>query len=292
MKAHSPISKQPAPGHAHQEVGSHAIGYLLHRAKSLNLLQIASNLTLNSIFAIVPLLAVVLALFTALPQFHDLSDALQSFMAQHLLPTSLSNSVMAHLNEFAAQASRLTAIGGAFLILTVMLLIMSIESALNSIWHVSKQRTITQRLLVYSALISFGPLLMGASLWASAYLARESIGLARTIPFIFEAALKLLPVMIGGLGFAALFIIVPNCKVKKTDALFGGFLSAGMIEIMKFAFAYYIAQFSSYTIIYGAFAALPVFLLWVYIAWLVVLSGALVTSAMGARRRGKSSKHG
>ena len=287
MKAHTPLSKQPAPDQSRGDWSLSAVRYLWHRAQEVNLLQMASNLTFNTVLAIVPLLAVVLALFTAFPHFHDFSDALQSFMAQNLMPASLSNSVMEHLNEFAAQASRLTAIGGAFLILTVMLLIMSIDSALNSIWHISKQRTIAQRLLVYWALITLGPILMGASLWVSAYLARESLGLVSEIPPMLESSLKLLPVIIGGLGFTALFIIVPNCKVRRMDALIGGFLSAGLIEAMKFAFGYYVSQFSTYAIIYGAFAALPVFLLWVYMSWLGVLSGALVTSAMPALRNGR-----
>lgn len=258
--------------------------YLGHMALTLNLVQIASNLTFNTVLAIVPLLAVVLALFTAFPHFQEFSDALQVFMTQSLMPVDLSNNVMAYLNEFAAQASKLTTIGGAFLVVTVMLLIMTIDSALNAIWHVRKLRTVTNRILVYWALISLGPILMGASLWATAYLARESLGLVSQMPAILEFALKTVPVIITGLGLATLFVIVPNCKVNRSDALIGGFISALLLESMKFAFAFYVSRFTTYAVIYGAFAAIPVLLIWIYLSWLAVLVGALITSSMPAIR--------
>lgn len=280
MKAHTPLSTSSTGNQSRAGLCRSALNYLWHSAQNINLMQIASNLTFNTVLAVVPLLAVVLALFTAFPHFQEFSDALQAFMAKSLMPAALSESVMQYLNEFAAQASKLTAIGGAFLIVTVMLLIMSIESALNSIWRVRRPRTIANRLLVYWALISLGPILMGASLWATAYLARESLGLVSQIPMFIEATLNVLPILISGTGLAILFVIVPNCKVRRLDALIGGFLSAFILEFMKFAFAYYVSTFTSYTVIYGAFAALPVFLLWVYLSWLGVLAGAMVTASL------------
>jgi membrane protein len=247
-------------------------------------IQLASSLTFTTVLAIVPLLAVVLSLFTAFPLFHDFSDALQAFMASSLMPPDISDTVMKYLNEFALQASRLTAIGGVFLLLTVLLLIMSVDSALNDTWHVSHQRPIGQRLLVYWALISLGPLLTGAGLWTTAFLARESLGLVSDIPHALEVALSCIPFVLTGIGFSILFIIVPNCRVKRTDALIGGFVTAVVLETMKFGFAFYVSQFSTYTVIYGAFAALPVFLIWVYLSWLGVLLGAMVAANLPSVR--------
>lgn len=257
------------------------------------IIQVASSLTFSTVLAIVPLLAVVLSLFTAFPLFKEYSDALQDFMINSLMPPAISDNIMKYLNEFASQASRLTAIGGGFLVLTVMVLIMSVESALNDIWHVSRQRPISQRLLVYWALISVGPVLTGASLWTTAFLARESLGLVDNVPALLELAMQFIPFILSGLGFAAIYAIVPNCKVKGRDALTGGFITAIILEGMKFGFAYYISQFSTYTVIYGAFAVLPVFLIWVYLSWLGILLGAMCAANMPAIRinRVESTPH-
>lgn len=263
---------------------SHILRFAWSRLVQEKVMQVAASLTFSTVLAIVPLLAVVLSLFTAFPLFKEYSDALQNFMINSLMPPIISDNIMKYLNEFAIQASRLTTIGGVFLVLTVMLLIMSVESALNDIWHVSRQRPFGQRLLVYWALITVGPILTGASLWTTGFLARESLGLVANIPSLLELTLQFLPFLLSGIGFAMIFAIVPNCKVKPRDAIIGGFLTAIVLEIMKVGFAFYISLFPSYTVIYGAFAALPVFLIWVYLSWLVVLLGALCAANLPALR--------
>jgi len=207
--------------------------FIWSRLGQEKIVQLASSLTFTTVLAIVPLLAVVLSLFTAFPLFKEYSDALQDFMINSLMPPAISDNIMKYLNEFANQASRLTAIGGGFLVLTVMVLIMSVESALNNIWHVKRQRPISQRFLVYWALISVGPILTGASLWTTGFLARESLGLVDNIPALVELPLRFIPFILTGIGFAAIYAIVPNCKVKGRDALTGGFITAVMLEAMK-----------------------------------------------------------
>ena len=248
------------------------------RLGQVDAFDLAGSLTFTTVLAIVPLLAVALALFTAFPQFHDFSDALQAFLTNSLMPPVISENVMSYLNDFAKQASRLKAIGGSFLVVTVLLLILSVDKALNEIWRVTKPRGIGQRLLVYWALLTLGPLMTGASLWATALLARESFGVIAQIPELLEFTLKVSPFFVSAAGFAALFVIVPNTKVTPRDAIIGGLLVAALLEIMKLGFAYYVSQVSTYTMIYGAFAALPVFLIWVYLSWLSVLFGAIVAA--------------
>ena len=253
------------------------------------LLEVASSLTFTTVLAIVPLLAVALSLFTAFPLFGEFSQALQAFLAQHLMPTAISDTIMEHLNAFAMQASHLTAVGGLFLLVTALLLIMTIDSALNDLWHIHKQRPFLQRFLVYWAVISVGPVLMGASLWTTTYLARESMGLVTQIPDIIESIAYLLPFLLTGFGFTILFLIVPNRSVDWKDAAVGGFFAALLLEAMKRGFAYYIAQFPTYAVIYGAFATVPVFLMWVYLSWLGVLAGALLAANLPAIRSGRWS---
>lgn len=186
---------------------------------------------------------------------------------------------MDYLNQFARQASRLTAIGGGFLLVTSLLLIMTIDKAFNDIWHVTRQRPLPQRALVYWAVITLGPVVAGASLWATSFVARESLGLVRDVPEVVSVAISFIPLVLTGLGFAALFVVVPNRQVLWRDALIGGCVTAVALEVMKSAFAYYLTRFPTYTVIYGAFATLPIFLLWIYLSWLAVLLGATLAAS-------------
>lgn len=275
MKPHTPTSTSLQ---TRLKVWREVILSSAQRLSQVDAFDLAGSLTFTTVLAIVPLLAVALALFTAFPQFHDFSDALQAFLTNSLMPPVISDNVMSYLNDFAQQASRLTAIGGSFLVLTVLLLILSVDKALNDIWRVTKPRGIGQRLLVYWALLTLGPIMTGASLWATALVARESFGVISQMPELLEFTLKVSPFFVSAAGFAALFIIVPNTKVTPRDAMLGGLLVAALLEIMKLGFAFYVSQVSTYTMIYGAFAALPVFLIWVYLSWLSVLFGAIVAA--------------
>ncbi|WP_409079889.1 YihY family inner membrane protein [Pusillimonas sp. SM2304] len=254
--------------------------FALRRAAEKKLTQVASSLTFTTVLSIVPLLAVVLALFTAFPLFAEFRVALENFLTTSLMPPSVSDNVMLYLNQFAAKASGLTAVGSLFLIVTSVMLIMTIDEAFNNIWQVERQRPLQQRMLVYWAIISLGPILTGASLWATSMLARESLGHVDELPTIIGFALSLIPLLATGLGFTALFVFVPNRRVLWKDALAGGFGTAIVLEIMRVGFAYYLTRFPSYTVIYGAFATLPIFLLWIYLSWLVILLGATVAATL------------
>lgn len=261
--------------------------FAAHRAAEERLLQVASALTFTTVLGLVPMLAVVLSLFTAFPVFQEFRLALDHFLETSLMPPSVSDNIMNYLNQFARQATRLTTIGGGFLIVTSILLIMTIDKSFNDIWHVTRQRPLPQRALIYWAVITLGPVVAGASLWATSYVARESMGLVRDVPEIMSAILYIVPVVLTGLGFAALFVVVPNRKVVWRDALAGGFATAVVLELMKVAFAYYVARFPTYTVLYGAFATLPIFLLWIYLSWLAVLCGATMAANLPLIRMGR-----
>jgi membrane protein len=251
------------------------------------LLTVAASLTFTAVLAIVPMLAVGLSLFTAFPLFQEFRIALEQFLTHSLMPPTVSENIMEYLNQFALQASRLTAIGGGFLIVTSILMIMTIDQTLNDIWHVTRQRPLPQRALVYWAVLTLGPVVTGASLWATSYVTRESMGLVGDIPEPLGVMLSFLPVLVTGAGFTALFVVVPNQRVLWRDAMVGGFGAAVVLEIMKSGFAYYLTQFPTYTIIYGAFATLPIFLLWVYLSWLAILMGAMTAASLPLIRLGR-----
>lgn len=260
------------------------LAYAGAHARDKKLTQVASSLTFTTVLALVPMLAVFLSLFTAFPLFAEFRQALENFLVNSLMPPTVSDTVMRYLNMFAAQASGLTAIGTVFLLVVSIMLIMTIDTVLNDIWQVEQQRPMPQRILVYWAIISAGPILAGASLWATSYLAQQSAFDVGHITRSMRLALSIIPVAITGLAFSALFVFVPNRHVFWRDALAGGFGTAIVLEIMKAGFAYYITQFPSYTVIYGAFATLPIFLLWIYLSWLAILFGATVAATLPSLR--------
>lgn len=259
--------------------------YAGRRAREKKVAQVASSLTYTTVLSLVPMLAVVLSLFTAFPLFSEFRYALESYFSTNVMPEVVSETVMTYLNEFAAKASGLTAIGTLFLIVTSVMLFRTIDEAFNDIWQVETRRPLRQRMLVYWALLSLGPILAGASVWALSMLARESMGLIGDLPALGTFALSIIPMLLAGCGYSALFFAVPNRTVRWRDAMIGGFCTAIVLETLRVGIAYYLTRFPSYTIIYGAFATIPIFLLWVYLSWLVILLGATVTALLPALRQ-------
>lgn len=266
--------------HSNKSRAVHFIQHLVEHLAQRNLTQTASSLTFTSILAMVPLLTVVLSIFTAFPIFQDFQVSLEEFLTSKLMPDAVSANVMDYLNQFASKAASLTAIGSIFLFVTSVMLMSTIDKAFNDIWLVGEQRPLSHRILVYWAIITLGPVVIGASLWTSSILARASLGYVGGLPFFASFILTVVPILLTAIAFAALYVYVPNRKVLWRDALIGGLITSIVLELLRVGFAFYITKFPTYTLIYGAFATVPIFLLWVYISWIVVLSGATLVAIL------------
>ena len=244
-----------------------------------NLLHVAASLAFTTILAIVPLLAVTLSLMTAFPIFSEFEAALQQFLRQQFLPEEFSATVMNYLDEFVSKASGLSAIGGIFLFITSVLVIMSIDDALNDIWHVKRQRPIGQRLLIYWAVITLGPVVLGASLWASSSMVQQALSFQDPSAMVpVQTVAAWLPFAISWVGCTLLYLTVPNCQVGYRAALVGGFVSSLLFQAIKLGIGIYLANIPTYTVIYGAFSVLPTFLVWIYLSWLAFLFGGIVAA--------------
>jgi membrane protein len=156
----------------------------------------------------------------------------------------------------------------------------SIERAFDRIWRVSRPRPLGLRLLTYSAIIVLGPLLIGVSLTITSYLVTVSLGMARNVPGAASALLAAVPVLLSTIAFTLLYLIVPNRRVRVRHAAVGGMVAAVLFELTKRGFAVYVANFPNYRLIYGAFAAVPIFLVWIYLSWVVTLLGAIVVALL------------
>lgn len=263
------------------------IQFAMERATHERVTQVASSLTFTSVLSMVPLLTVGLALFTAFPLFQDFQAALEEFLMSNLMPANISDNIVEYLNAFSAKAGGLTAVGGGFLLVTAVMLMLTIDKVLNEIWHVRRPRRLSQKVLIYWAMLTLGPVLLGASLWATTMLVRTSMGFAGSMSWVFEFFLSFLPMLLSGIGFTFLFVVVPNRHVEIKDAAVGGFTSAIILEMMKAGFAFYLSQVPTYTLIYGAFAAIPIFLMWLYLSWLVILLGAILAASLPLIRMGR-----
>jgi len=252
--------------------------------------QVAGSLTFTTVLSLVPLATVAFALFTAFPIFASFQMSLQDFLAVHLMPSQINSQIFKYLNQFAAKAKGLTTVGMIILFVTSVMTMMTVESAFNVIWRVRKSRPFAQRVLVYWAIITLGPILFGVSLSMSSYLFAQSIAFAGShnlMPPVVEWALASATLPFTMLAFSMLYVFLPNCKVEWRDALVGGLVAAIAFELAKRGFGYYVRRIPTYTAVYGAFAALPVFLLWVYLCWMITLIGAMLTSALPAIRIGQ-----
>lgn len=251
--------------------------------------QVAGSLTFTTVLSLVPLATVAFALFTAFPIFASFQSSLQDFLAVHLMPSQINSQIFKYLNQFASKAKGLTTAGMIILFVTSVMTMMTVESAFNVIWRVRKSRPFAQRVLVYWAIITLGPILFGVSLSVSSYLFAQSVAFAgsHNLPPVLEWALASATLPLTVLAFTMLYVFLPNCKVAWRDAAVGGLVAAIAFEIAKRGFGYYIRSIPTYTAVYGAFAALPVFLLWVYLCWMITLIGAMVASAVPAIRIGQ-----
>lgn len=262
--------------------------FAARRSAEDRIAQVAGSLTFTTMLAIVPLATVAFALFTAFPIFGKFQASLQLFLAQHLMPDQINSQIFKYLNQFASKAKGLTTAGMIVLFVTSVMTMMTVESAFNVIWRVVKPRPFAQRVLVYWAIITLGPLLIGVSLSISSYVFTQSSLLANgTVPSLLEWALTGASLPLTALAFALLYVYLPNCSVAWRDAVVGGLLAALAFELAKRGFGYYVRRMPTYTAVYGAFALVPLFLLWVYLCWFVTLAGATIVSALPAIRLGQ-----
>jgi membrane protein len=238
----------------------------------------ASSLTFTTLISLVPLVTVMLAVFSAFPMFSSFQVALEKYFLQTLVPDGIAKPVLGALTQFAAKATRLGTAGLVFLLVTALALMLTIDRALNAIWRVRTPRSFTQRVLIYWAALTLGPLVLGLSLTLTSYVISAGQGMVRSMPGAVAFLIDALQFMLLAAGAAALFYYVPNTHVRWRHALAGGvFVSVGF-EIAKQLLAWYVKTVPTFSSVYGAFATVPILLLWVYVGWLIVLWGAVVAA--------------
>ncbi len=238
----------------------------------------AGSLTFTTLIALVPLVTVMLAVFSVFPIFASFQGALEKYFLQSLVPDSIARPVLRALTQFAGKASQVGALGLALLGATALAMMMTIDRTLNNLWRVRKPRPLAQRVLVYWAALTLAPLVLGVSLTMTSYALSASRGFVSTLPGGVSLLLNTLEFALLATAMAGLFHYVPNTFVRWRHAWAGALFVAIAFECAKRALAWYVEAVPMFTSVYGAFATLPILLMWIYLGWVIVLLGAVIAA--------------
>ena len=236
--------------------------------------QNASSLAYTTLLSIVPLVAVMFSFFGNLTLFKEINETVQEFIFGNFVP-AFGQTVREYLISYSVKASQLTITGTAALIIIALMMIATIDSALNHIWNVLGKRKALSRFLTYWAILTVGPIMLGIGLYSTSYLlALPAISSADSTLMIKSRLLTFMPFLTTTIAFSLLYILVPNCYVNRRNAIIGALIAALLFELAKYSFGIYVKAVPTYETIYGAIAAIPIFLVWIYLSWIIVLLGA------------------
>ena len=255
-------------------------GVLAERFRDARLGVSASSLTFTTVLALVPLFAVGLAVFAAFPVFGKFQDTIQRWLIESLVPESIARQVLSYLTQFSRKASRLGSVGLVAVLMSAVFLMVTIERTLGQIWGLQRQRPLAQRVLLYWSSITLGPLFLGGSLAITSYVVTASRDVVDVLPGSIRWLLDSFEFLLLTACVSGLYFYVPFTRVRWRHAITAGFFVAGALELAKKGMALYLLEVPTYSLIYGAFAALPILLVWIYVTWLLVLLGAVLAASL------------
>ncbi|MFY7697864.1 MAG: YihY family inner membrane protein [Legionella sp.] len=241
----------------------------------------ASALAFTTLLALVPLMSVAFSILSSFPVFHNLSEPTQNFIFENFVPAT-GKIIENYLQLFVMQVTKLSIFGIAMLFVSALLVMYTIERSMNQIWRVSTPRQGISAFLFYWTILSLSPFLLGLSIAASSYFF--------SIPFVKNyhtpsLLLSYTPSFLSFLGFTFLYVVVPNCSIRLLHGIYGALVASILFESAKISFAFYLTRYNTYELLYGAFATIPLFFLWVYWVWLITLLGAEISYALSVRHQ-------
>ncbi|HEX3136998.1 MAG TPA: YihY family inner membrane protein [Casimicrobiaceae bacterium] len=262
---------------------------VLRRLQATQFLRIAGSLSFTTLLGLVPLFTVAFAYVAPYSMFEHWREALEPVLLKFLLPGS-SVSARQYLAEFTAKTATLKGIGTALVVLTAVLLIAEVEREINAIWGIYEARSLPRRIIIYALGFVAVPALIGAAVYATSWLIDTSVAAVPLASAALPYVARPFSLAIGTVLLTLTYKLVPARQVPLRAALISGFLAAVALEGAKFGFALYITNVRTYEIVYGALAALPLFLIWIYVCWIILLAGAAVAATLAEHRWGRSKK--
>lgn len=262
------------------------VACIARRFNEENFDQISASLAFTTLLSLVPLVALIVSLVALLPVFPGFLEQLDQSLVRNLLPERNAGMITNYILQFSRKAAKVTVFGLLFLVGTAFLLLLTIERAFNHVWNVVEPRPLWRRFRLYAVAIALWPLLLGIVAAAISYAVTTSLGYVDEPPWFRRLLLKTMGVGLLALFLGGLYYYVPNLRVRLRDAAWAGLLAALGFSLMQRAFELYLSNFPSYKVVYGALATLPIFLIWLYLSWAMVLLGALVAATLPQFRRG------
>jgi membrane protein len=239
----------------------------------------AGSLAFQTLLSLVPLMAVTLSILKVFPVFGSLKHQIGDFLFQNFAPAQ-GSLLKGYLWEFIDKTSSLSTVGGLFLIVIALFLISTIDQTLNDIWEVQTPRRRLQGFTLYWTVLTLGPVFIGTSVAASSYVWYSLLSGTQLLEMKVRL-LSFVPFFNTAIAFFLLYMLVPNRKVRFTHALAGGVLAAVLFELAKRWFAFYVSSFATFQHIYGALSVVPMLFFWIYLEWVVVLTGAEFVFSLG-----------
>ena len=255
------------------------ICHLIKRILDDRVTVVASSLAYTTLLSLVPLITVVFSIMSAFPIFDSWQHSVESFLYNNLVPNA-TGTVQVYIHEFVSNTGKMTSIGLGALFVVALLLINTIDKHINHIWRCKIERGMFLSFAVYWLILTFGPLFIAISLGVSSYLLSLSFMAEVTVSSGGVVLLKLIPTSLGVLGLFVMYVVIPHRAVPFRFALVGACVGTAMFEVIKRLFSWYLSQFPSYEVIYGALATIPILLVWIYLCWLIVLIGAEITASL------------
>ena len=240
----------------------------------------AGSLAFTTVLGLVPLVTVAFAFVAQFPVFQDFLLALEAFLLRYMLPESASAIVHRYVLGLATEAASVKGIGIVFVAITATLMVAMVEDEINVIWGIRKKRPLVRRVLVYVVGLTAGPVLVGAAITFIRWGLEHTVVMAPLPHQTINAILGPFPFLFTAAGFSVLYAIAPARKVPWLNAVISGVLATAAFEGVKTGFAWYLVNIAGYELMYGALAAIPVFLMWILLFWMIVLAGAAVTAAL------------
>ena len=264
------------------------IQYVYGRFKTDKCSSVAAELTVTSLLALVPLTTVIFALLATIPNFQNMAIQLQELMFEYFVP-STGESVQNYLAEFVGKAKSMSGLGFLMLLVTALLMMRTIDISFNNIWQIKQKKSVLRTFLVYWAILTLGPIFLGTSLIITSYL--KSLPLFSEVVQTNSQWMTLaLPMLMEGMAFTLMFFVIPNRKILFTHAIIAALITTVFFEFAKSGFGIFVGSFSTYQVIFGALATIPLFLIWVYLSWSIVLFGAEICHGLFSFEVGQQEK--
>ena len=261
----------------------HLVTAIWRRFRDGRCAQVAGSLAFTTLLSLVPFVTLVVVMFTRFPQSARFGDALKGFLLDNLLPDKAGKVIATYAFQFSQKSTNLTIVGGVALIFTALMLMKTIDQVINQIWMVRSTRPWATRLAAYWVALSVGPVLIAGCVFVSTAIIGMSLDLVGEPVWLEAFALRLIPLVLLTGIFTAVYYAVPHCTVRLIDAATAGLFAAMAFVVMQRLFGLYLVHFPSYTLVYGAFAVVPIFLLWLYLSWIVILLGAVMAAVLPER---------